>query len=81
MLPTIVGLLVGVFYFFIAFRLIGRFKVDPKWRFLVVSIPIGVFSVVWILSAMTYSTFDGIMFPVMLGVTIPAAWWIHKVRG
>jgi len=81
MVPTIVGLVAGAMYYFVAFRLIGRFKVDPKWRFLVVSIPIGVFSVVWILSALTYHSYDGIMIPVMLAAVVPAAWWIHKVRG
>ncbi len=78
MVPAMVGLLVGGVYYLAAFALLGRFKVKPKQRFLVATIPLAVFSIVWMISALTYNSWGGIIIAIMLLVDAGVVWWVRK---
>jgi len=78
MVSAIVGLVLGAFYYLAAFAMLARFKVKPNLKFIYASIPVVVFSVVWILSALTYNSWGGIIIAVALLVDVVIVWFVRK---
>lgn len=78
MVPALIGLALGGLYYLAAFALLGRFKVKKEQRFLIATIPLGAFSIVWMISAFTYNSWGGIGIAIMLLLDAGAVWFVRK---